>query len=127
MSKILLIESDKLLARTYKKALEHAGYDVKLAAGAQDAISQADEQTPDLVILELQIAAHNGVEFLYEFRSYPEWQSLPVIINSLVPPGEMDENTVFWDYLAVSAYLYKPRTNLSELIYAVDNCLAAAF
>lgn len=127
MSKILLVEPDTLLARTYKKALEHAGYDVKTATGAQDAIHQVDEQSPDLVILELQMAAHNGVEFLYEFRSYPEWQSLPVIINSLVPPAEMDENTVFWDYLAISAYLYKPRASLSELLYSVENCLALAF
>ncbi|MGH7195666.1 MAG: response regulator [Candidatus Saccharimonadales bacterium] len=125
-TKILLVEPDKFLAEAYQKALAAAGYDVVLATGAQDAIHEADQQTPDLIILELQMAGHNGLEFLYEFRSYPEWQRVPVIINSLVPPTETDENIVFWDYLNISAHLYKPRTTLSQLIYAAENCLSPA-
>ena len=29
---------------------------------------------PAIVMLELQLVEHSGIEFLYEFRSYPEWQ-----------------------------------------------------
>src|SRR5665213_4365074 len=109
MAQILLVEPDRLLAETYSQALTGAGHKVMIAPGAQAAISAADTARPDLVILELQLIEHSGVEFLYEFRSYPEWQNIPVIIQTVVPPGEFADN---WQLLkrelGVKAYLYKP-------------------
>jgi len=119
MALILLIEPDKTLARIYAEALASAGYEVKLAKGAQAAISLTDRQTPDLVLLELQLTSHNGLEFLYEFRSYPEWQNVPVLVNSLVPPHEFSENLILRSQLGVSEYFYKPETSLWQLLHAI--------
>ena len=116
---ILFIEPNTALAKVYRAALELAGYTVRLASSAQAAISLADKYSPDLVILEIQLAGHNGLEFLYEFRSYTEWQNVPVLLHTLVPPAEFAENTVFWHELAVSGYMYKPRTNLQQLLRSV--------
>ena len=85
---ILLIEPDKLLGQTYSQMLQQAGHALSTVATAQQAIFAADEHRPDLVLLELQLVSHSGIEFLYEFRSYPDWQSIPVMIVSHVPPGE---------------------------------------
>jgi CheY-like chemotaxis protein len=126
MAKILLIEPDSLLANSYKLALETAGHIVKRATGAQDGIYLADEMSPDLVILEMLIAEHNGVEFLYEFRSYPEWQKVPIIIHSLVPPNEFVDIKALWNVLSVSLYHYKPRTSLKQLIESVDELVGVA-
>src|SRR5665213_2102299 len=92
MARILLIEPDRRLAETYAKALVAAGHKVTARAGAQSAITAADGAKPDLVILELQLIEHSGVEFLYEFRSYPEWQDIPVLIHSGVPAGEFTDS-----------------------------------
>jgi two-component system phosphate regulon response regulator PhoB len=73
MANILLIEPDRLLAEIYQRALSSEGHNVVVCAGAQSAILSADQSTPDLVILELQLVEHSGIEFLYEFRSYSEW------------------------------------------------------
>ena len=120
MAQILLIEPDRLLAETYCRALVDAGHKVMVCAGAQSAITAADQAKPDLVILELQLIAHSGVEFLYEFRSYPEWQAIPVLVQTGVPPGEFADN---WQLLkrelGVNAYLYKPRVSLSQLLAGV--------
>lgn len=89
------------------------------------AINVADKKRPDLIIMELQLAAHNGIEFLYELRSYPDWQSVPVIINSLVPPTEFSSNEVFWREMTVRAYLYKPQASLAKLLRTVQACLVA--
>lgn len=124
MSTVLLLEPDQLLARTYEKALNYAGYDVIRSIDAQSAIDAADSRRPDLVILELQLTGHNGIEFLYEFRSYAEWQPVPVIIQSLVPPQEFRMNSVLWRELGVVAYLYKPRTSLRRLLTTVHDQLA---
>ena len=121
MAKILLIEPDNLLANRYSQALAYAGHSVSRAIAAQEAINLADEINPDLIILEIQIAEHNGIEFLYEFRSYPEWQKVPVIILSLVPPNEFNGIKTLWNELSVSLYHYKPRTTLKQLISSTED------
>jgi DNA-binding response OmpR family regulator len=119
---ILLIEPDRLLADTYRQALEAASHKVIMCASAQSAIFAADTVMPDVVILELQLVDHSGIEFLYEFRSYPEWQQVPVLIQSTVPAREFDNS---WDLLktqlGVTAYHYKPLTSLQTLISSVND------
>lgn len=127
MATILLIEPDRLLAETYFKALVAAGHTVTACAGAQAAIMAADEQRPDLVILELQLVEHSGIEFLYEFRSYPEWQNIPVVIQTQVPQHEFAHNQqLLGQELGVTAYLYKPHTSLKQLLGAVREYSPAA-
>lgn len=123
MAQLLLIEPDSLLSQTYARVLAAAGHIVKCAHSAQQAVDSADETRPDLVILELQLTAHNGIEFLYEFRSYAEWLQVPVIILSLVPPQEFLTNSLNWQLLGVGDYLYKPCTSLRQLLAAVNEQL----
>lgn len=121
MTQILLVEPDRVLAKTYAETLIAAGYHVVAAATAQSAIQAADALQPDLVILELQLVEHSGIEFLYEFRSYVDWQKVPVLINSHVPPAEFnDAAEQMRTELGVSDYLYKPHTNLRQLLAAVS-------
>ncbi|PIZ61630.1 hypothetical protein COY17_03890 [Candidatus Saccharibacteria bacterium CG_4_10_14_0_2_um_filter_52_9] len=125
MADILLIEPDRLLADTYLQALAMAGHSVGVCVGAQAAIMVADQTKPDLVVLELQLTSHSGIEFLYEFRSYPEWQKIPVVVQSHVPVTEFADS---WDLLnkelGVVAYLYKPQTSLDKLVKTVNQQLA---
>lgn len=116
MAHIILIEPDKVLAESYRQALQGEGHSVTPCASAQAAIFAADQQQPDLVLLELQLIEHSGIEFLYEFRSYEEWQHVPVVILSQVPAGEFASNwQLLRDQLQVGAYFYKPHTSLSQL------------
>lgn len=116
---ILLIEPNKVLAATYVMALTDVGHTVSHAHTAQTAVAMADEKKPNLVILELQMARHNGVEFLYEFKSYPEWRRIPVIILSVLPLDELEELTVLRRELSVSSILSKTQTTLNDLCQAV--------
>ncbi len=120
MAKLLLIEPDRLLAETYHQALTAAGHEVMAANSAQAAVLAADQSLPELVILELQLVDHSGIEFLYEFRSYPEWQGIPVVVQTQVPASEFSENwRLLTEELGVKTYLYKPQTSLSQLLRAV--------
>lgn len=120
MQKVLLIEPDAALARTYMQALQHVGYVVTHVNSAQDAIDAADAQTPDAVVLELQLAVHDGIEFLHEFRSHSEWQSIPVIVNTnLTPQALAPVQGALAGDLGVVEVLYKPRTSLQQLISSV--------
>jgi len=126
MARILLIEPDKLLAETFKGRLEKAGYAVHVAHSAQQAVDRADNNKPDVIILELQLSNHNGVEFLYELRSYPEWQHIPVIILSNVPPNEIGTDSKTMQQLGIVNYLYKPRTTLAQLVAGIEVVIPAS-
>lgn len=127
MSQILLIEPDRVLAETYRQALLGAGHQVVCCASAQAAIISADQHRPDLVVLELQLIEHSGIEFLYEFRSYQDWRDIPVVVQTHVPPGEFTANRqLLRERLGVRTYLYKPNTTLRELLAQVDEHLPIA-
>ena len=120
MSQILLIEPDRVLAETYRQALLGAGHVVVCCASAQAGIISADQHRPDVIILELQLIEHSGIEFLYELRSYSDWQDIPVIIHTNVPPSEFTlSKKIIKDQLGVRTYLYKPQTNLTQLLREV--------
>lgn len=119
MSRVLIIESDKILADNLRSALKRAGYKVDWQREPQAAIDSADKNIPDVVVLDLVLAERSGVEFLNEFRSYPEWQHLPVIIYSEVPQGEFSFSGSFAQ-LGINAYHRKSHTSLNELIASVN-------
>lgn len=116
---VLIIEPDRVQAELIQAALQRSGHTARHAVSAQSAVLAIDERTPDIVILELQLPRHNGVEFLYEFRSYPEWLHVPVVIYSYMPPHELDRGATLYRELGVAQALYKPETSLAALCAAV--------
>ena len=125
MADILMLEPDAVLAKIYRQALESQGHTVRRTVSAQDGVFQVDESRPDVIIIELQLVAHSGIEYLYELRSYSDWQDIPVIVHSCIPPTEFDESgRLLRDVLRVDRYLYKPQTSLVSLLRAVRDIVA---
>ncbi|HTH72508.1 MAG TPA: response regulator [Candidatus Pristimantibacillus sp.] len=117
MSHILLLEPNTLLAGVYTQALTHVGHSVAHVTGAQAAIDAADKKKPDLVITELQLPQHSGIEFLHEFRSYAEWLKLPVVLNTALTAEQIAPvmQALHRD-LGIREILYKPRASLQDLV-----------
>lgn len=116
---VLLVESDRKQAGIYKDFLIAKGYDVKVAYSADAAIEAADSRAPDAVILEIQLPEHNGIEFLYELRSYSDWHAIPVIVYSMIPPERFKIPPDDWADYGVRDYLCKPRSTLQDLDQAL--------
>lgn len=123
MPQVLLIESDKLIASNTLKALQKAGYSVKWQVDPQVALDIADSESPGVIIVDLVLAGHGGVEFLYEFRSYPDWQKIPIVVLSSLSAEELREVLAGFEYLNVDAYHYKPNTSLADLTRTVKRIL----
>lgn len=113
--KILLIEPDRVMGRTLADALVVAGHNVEVRRDAQTGLDGVDEHQPDLVILEIQLGKHNGVEFLYELRSEPDWQHIPVIVHTANSHALEPEFVLAWRQLGVNEVLYKPHTSIARL------------
>lgn len=117
---VLLIEPDKVLATTYIAALKQAGHKVVWQFSAQSALVAIDEHVPDVIILEVNLAKHNGVEFLFELRSYEDLQDIPVILLTTVPEHDLSLTHATKKQLGIVTYLYKPHATLADIVKAVQ-------
>lgn len=123
MCRILFIETDCVIASNLRNYFERLGHLVEWHVDPQLAVFSADEKRPDIVILDLMLAGRSGVEFLYEFRSYPDWQDLPVVVFSNVSERELGQGVSSFPQLNITAYHYKPQTTLSQLAQTIDKIL----
>jgi DNA-binding response OmpR family regulator len=121
-----MIEPDVVLARTFREVLEQAGHQVVVCREAQEAVFSVDDAKPAVILLELQLVGHSGIEFLYELRSYADWRDIPVVIISNVPPYEFKANAeLLRNSLGVSDYRYKPQTSLADLLSLTNRLITA--
>jgi DNA-binding response OmpR family regulator len=73
---ILLVDDDALMRRSLAFHLEQAGYQVRTAASAENAIESVRYAPPDLVVLDIGLPGKDGLEALREIKSL---HNLPVI------------------------------------------------
>jgi DNA-binding response OmpR family regulator len=76
---ILLVEDDPLLRHAFRLLLEDAGYAVHEAGTAADAIRQAAEHGPDLVLLDLGLPDRPGLEVAQQLSSSEETSGIRVV------------------------------------------------
>lgn len=124
MKKVLLVEDDLWLRELYGSALEKV-VDIKLhyADSADAALGVLDNESIDLVVLDMFLGEHNGVEFLHEIASYQDTRKLPVIVLSAVHKHDFGMQPDRWRHYSVVEYLYKPVTKPQHLIAAVSKQL----
>lgn len=121
---VLIIEPSYELAQVMAEAFSRRDLSSIIASSAQEAIAAADETTPRLVIIEPIMPRHNGLEFIYEFRSYPEWLDIPIIFYTQLSPDELGAQAMLND-MGVKEHLYKPTTSLKKLVESAENIFAS--
>ena len=113
--RVLIVDPSKDLAEVVSTALNRKGFKSYMAHSAQTGISTADRNKPDAVILELLISNHNGLEFIYEFKSYPDWFDVPIVIYSNISPEELNKAPGWEEDMGVVRHFYKPTTSLEDI------------
>jgi len=118
---ILLIEPRITSQSAVAKMLSN--YDVDVVHDADSAVLHAVNKKPDLVIMEMSLSGHSGMEFLYEFRTYTDWENVPIIIYSSLKINDEILFSRAWEKLNVFDYIYKPESTMSNLKSAVEKAL----
>lgn len=80
MAHILVAEDDELTRFLLKLSLEQNGHEVIAAANGREALQQALNQKPDVLVLDLMMPGVNGTEVIRQLRSLPDYKSLRIII-----------------------------------------------
>jgi DNA-binding response OmpR family regulator len=121
---VLVVEPDALSAQYVCDQFAAHGADVFVAQSGQQAVDILDSASIDCIVLEPQIGIHNGVEFLYELRSYNDWQHIPVVIWTLNQTLVHGRFAKPWRELGVTELLYKPHVSLAQLWQAAERQVA---
>ena len=99
---ILLVDDDKLMRRSLAFNLEKAGYRTSSAANAEDALSLARLDPPDLILLDIGLPGMDGLDALRNFKG----QTRAPVIFLTARRRELDE--VIGLELGADDYVTKP-------------------
>jgi two-component system cell cycle response regulator DivK len=115
MSLVLIVEDNEKNMKLVRDVLQVKGYRTLEAGSAEDGIALARAQTPDLVLMDIQLPGMNGIEALAVLRADPATAAIPVIA---VTASVMQQDRNLITQAGFDAYIGKP-INLKEFLEAV--------
>jgi len=119
MALILIVEDYPNLQKIYGIAAAEAGHKFLLAKDGTEALKQATENTPDLILLDLLMPEVNGMEFLkkYDLKEHP--QTKVIVFSNMDSPGLRHELSE----LGANLYLVKSEFTPQELMNVIERML----
>lgn len=103
--KILVVDDEQPIADILKFNLEKEGYEVVCAYDGEEAIELAEQEEPDLVLLDIMLPGKDGNEVCREIR---KTQQMPIIMLT-AKDAEIDK--VLGLELGADDYVTKPFSN----------------
>ena len=100
--KILVVDDEAAIRRILTTRLSMVGYNVVAAADGQEALELFDQETPDLVVLDVMMPKLNGYGVCQKLRSHSD---VPIII--LTALGDVADRITGLE-LGADDYLTKP-------------------
>ena len=116
-NKILVVDDEHLIRWSLEQNLKKQGYDVTTAGSGEDALRLLQEESPDLVLLDVQLPGMNGMEVLERIKELDE----EVIVIMVTALGVL-ETAVMAMRLGAYDYINKP-FNLDELAIVIKKSL----
>ena len=77
---ILIVEDEPPLVEMLKYNFESAGFRTSVATDGQEALFQAEELTPDLILLDWMLPEYSGIEICRKLRDRDATKSVPIIM-----------------------------------------------
>jgi DNA-binding response OmpR family regulator len=80
--KVLVVEDEPDIRNLIAFALQYAGYQVLVSVDGEDALRQADEEQPDLILLDVKMPKMDGYEACQLLRAQDSTKDIPVVFLS---------------------------------------------
>ena len=115
--RILVIDDDAEIRKSFKMTLEYAGYDVVLAATGEEGVKLVENDAPDLVFCDIKMPGMDGLEVLQKLRHLVE--VTPIVIIT----GNADiQNAVEATRLGAFDFIEKPVSS-ERILVSVRNAV----
>jgi CheY-like chemotaxis protein len=105
MAHILFVDDDHITLEILGKAAELLGHKPILLDIGKSAVSTAEEEQPDLIMMDMMMPDTDGLTVLSELRSRPNTANIPVVILSA---GSSWDDSDRVKAAGAQAYLNKP-------------------
>jgi len=103
--RVLVVEDERDVAELLRYNLAKDGYDVVVAVTGSDAVKQAHESHPDVVLLDIMVPQLNGWEICRRLKQDAETRAIPVIMVT----GRVEEgDKVLGFEVGADDYVTKP-------------------
>ncbi len=118
-SQVLVVEDSVTQREMISELLKDNGLVVTIATNGIEALSQLQNMTPDLVVLDIVMPKMNGYEVCRRIKSHPKTKSIPVVMCS----SKGEEFDRYWGLKqGADAYIAKP-FQPTELVVTVKHLL----
>jgi excisionase family DNA binding protein len=101
---VLIVDDDDRLREFVRVNLEMEGYTVREAASAREGLEALEEQSPDLVLLDVMMPEMDGWEMLRQLHERHGVGAIPVIVFS----GKVEEDAGAVASRGAQAFIGKP-------------------
>ena len=118
-AKILVVDDTPKNVKLLEDLLTAKGYGVVTAASGREALTQLENEKPDLVLLDVVMPEMSGYEVCCKIRENPATRILPIVMVTALDPGE--ERVKGLD-AGADDFLTKP-INRAELLARVRSLL----
>ena len=120
MEKILFIEDESALQKTFGEILSQEGYEMISALDGEIGLRLAKAKKPDLILLDLILPKIHGFEVLKKLKADIGTKDIPVIVlTNLEGIGDVDKAIE----LGATSYLVKAQYSLEELVEKIKQVL----
>ena len=82
MAKILIAEDEKDIRELIMFTLRFAGFEVIATSNGEDAITAAQQEHPDLILMDVRMPKKTGFEACEVLKTIPELCEIPVVFLS---------------------------------------------
>lgn len=90
--KAILIEDNENNRYLLTLLLEHAGFEVAAAADGKSGVDLARRESPDVILLDIQMPEMDGYEVAAVMKQDPLLAPVPIIgVSSFAMPGDRDK------------------------------------
>ncbi|HEX2971846.1 MAG TPA: response regulator [Tepidisphaeraceae bacterium] len=121
--RVLLVDDDNDILVSMQAAFEPTGAIIETAANGNRAVELAEQNEPDLVVLDMMLPGRSGFLVLERIKAKKPRNAKPFVIMVTGNPGKRHQ--MFAESLGVSQYFTKP-VKLDKLVSAAEKLLTVA-
>jgi len=116
---VLIVEDDSQMADTLASMVRLMGYDTSINHSSHEALESSRNNSPDIVLLDLNLPDADGFQVCEQLRKQPELNDTPIII---VSADEQPESMARAKKAGADHYLVKP-IGMDDLEVAIVEAL----
>jgi len=102
--KVLIIDDEQLILDMYSERIKEAGYEVLTALDGQKGAEIAQNEHPDVILLDIIMPKYNGLDVLRDLKADDKTKDIPVYLLTNLPQEASGEKA---KQLGASGYLVK--------------------